>query len=355
MAKNKKKYWFILGFFFFGVYFFLAARPIPVETILTRRWISSLESTYPDSEETALLLPFKLGNRFGYVDSEGRYTINQVKKGYVALSEEYWTEYEAVPKTIEVLDPRNNSRLTIENGQGYPLFLDKRIFLVKEEQNSVAELDTSGAVLWTYDFTAPITCIDAAAGLVAVGSLDGAVELLDNTGKRIFFFEPGASRLSVILGCRISGNGSHLAVVSGIDDQRFLVLERFGDSYKVIYHEFLEDGFRRNVHLAFIDRDRRILFEREGGLGIYEINARNSLKLSLQGEIAAVDESGGDNLLFLVLAQGERQKRLVAVRFPETVIINAPFQSGDVFFKRRNSQLYIGGGMTLASFALDKR
>ncbi|MDR2020802.1 MAG: WD40 repeat domain-containing protein [Treponema sp.] len=355
MAKNKKKYWFILGFFFFGVYCFLAARPVPVETILTRRWISSLESAYPDSEETESLLPFTLGDRFGYVDSEGRYTVNQVKKGYVALSEEYWTEYEAVPETIEVLDPGNNSRLTIENGRGYPLFLDKRIFLVKEEQNAIAELDVSGAVLWTYDFTAPITCIDAAAGLVAAGSLEGSVELLDNRGKRIFFFEPGASRLSVILGCRISGDGSYLAVVSGIDDQRFLVLERFGDSYKVIYHEFLEDGFRRNVHLAFTDRDRRILFEREGGLGIYEINARNSLKLPLQGEIAAVDESGGDDLLFLVLAQGERRKRLVAVRFPGMVIINAPFQSEDVFFKRRNSRLYIGGGMTLASFELDKR
>jgi hypothetical protein len=355
VAKNKKKCWFILGFFFFAVYFFLAARPVPVETILIRRWISSLESAYPVSEETGPLLPFKLGNRFGYVDSEGRYTINQVKKGYVELSEEYWTEYDAVPEIIEVLDPRNNSRLTIENGQGYPLFLDKRIFLIKEEQNAVAELDTSGAVLWTYDFTAPITCIDAAAGLTAVGSLDGAVELLDSTGKRIFFFEPGASRLSVILGCRISGDGSYLTVVSGIDDQRFLVLERFGDSYKVIYHEFLEDGFRRNVRLAFIDRDRRILFEREGGLGIYEINARNSLKLPLPGEIAAVDESGGDGLLFLVLAQEEGRKRLVAVRFPGTVIINAPFQSEDVFFKRRNSQLYIGGGGTLASFELDKR
>jgi hypothetical protein len=314
-----------------------------------------LESTYPDSEETGYLLPFELGERFGYVDSAGRFTINQLKKGYVGLSDANWAEYTAKPDTIEVRDPWNNPLLTIAQGQGYPLFLDGRIFLINAEQNSVTEVDDGGEVRWTYDFAAPLTCVDAAAGLVLAGTLDGAVVLLDADGRLVFPFEPGGSRISVILGCRISSDGSRLALVSGVDDQRFLLLERSGESYKVVYHEFLEDGFRRNVHLAFVDQDNRVIFEREGGLGIYEINARSSLKLPLPGDILATDETGSAGLLFLVLSQSEREKNLVAIRFPGNVIIKAPFHSETVFLKRHDSQLYIGGGMTMASFELDKR
>jgi hypothetical protein len=123
----------------------------------------------------------------------------------------------------------------------------------------------------------------------------------------------------------------------------------------VVYHEFLETGFRRNVHLAFIENDSRIVFEREGGLGIYETDFRTSLKLPLEGSVAALDETGGGGLFFVITARGERQKNLVAIRFPGTVIINTPFTSETVFLRRYNSRLFIGGGITMAAFDLDKK
>jgi hypothetical protein len=163
----------------------------------------------------------------------------------------------------------------------------------------------------------------------------------------------------VILGCAISRDGSKLAVISGIDDQRFLLLDRFGDAesteYKVLYHEFLDDEFRRPVYVSFIDDDNCIAFERQGGLGIYNINTHTGIKIPLEGEIVALDGSGKDHLLFAVTSQSKTRKRLVAIRLPGTVIIEAPFKSETAFFSREGSRIYIGGGMTLASFELDKR
>ncbi|GHT97940.1 hypothetical protein FACS1894142_3570 [Spirochaetia bacterium] len=370
MAKDRKKYWLLLVLMLFTAYFFIASRPVPVETILVPRWLNSLESGYPiylngtadsgaDSTSTGDILPFELGNRFGYVDTEGRFIINQIKKGSVALSAERWIEYPEMPDELELRHPLDDSVVRIEAIRGYPLFLDSAMFLINDEQNSISKLDDAGAVRWTYDFAAPLTDIDAAAGLLLAGSLDGTVELLDDEGTRIFFFAPGGSRYSVILGCRISEDGSRLAIVSGIDDQRFLLLERFGDAgvsdYKVAYHEFLGDGFRRAVHLAFIDNDRRIAFEREGGLGIYEIISRKSLKLSLEGTINALDGSGDDGLLFIITSQSGIQKELVAVRMPGTIIIEAPFRSENSFLGRQGPLLYIGGGTTIGSFKLDRR
>jgi hypothetical protein len=365
VEKKKKKYWFAGVVLLFTGYVFIAARPVPVETILSPQWLSSLESTYPDFSgsdepgENREFLPFQLGDRFGYVDSGGRFTLNRVKRGYISLSKDYWAEYDPVPGAIEVRNPLNEEILTIENPRGYPLFLDKKIFLLSDEQNSLSALDDSGKVRWTYDFAAPLTVIDAAAGFTLAGSLDGTVEVLNDQGLRIFFFEPGGSRLSVILGCAISKDGSKLAIISGIDDQRFLLLDRLGDAesneYKVLYHEFLNDGFRRPVHVSFIDHDNCIAFERQGGLGIYNIAARTGIKIPLEGEIVALDGSGDDHLLFTVTSQSKEQKRLVAIRLPGTVIIEAPFKSETAFFSREGSRIYIGGGMTMASFELDKK
>jgi hypothetical protein len=360
VANEKKKYWFIIGILLCTIYAFIAAQPIPVETVLAPRWLSSLETNYSaviqnDAGGTGPLLPFHLGERFGYIDTQGNYIINQIQKGYVSLSADRWAEFEAISGTIEVRSPQNETLLSIPDSRGYPLFMDKKIFVINDEQNALSLVDDTGRPGWTYDFAAPLTTIDAAADLILAGSLDGAVELLDNKGQRVFFFEPGGSRLSAILGCCISKDGLRLAIISGIDDQRFLLLERFGDSYKVVYHEFLEDGFRRAVHIAFIDNDNRVIFEREGGLGIYEINSRRSIKLPLKGSISAIEELGSGGLFFIISSQGKAQKNLVAIRLPGSVIIEAPFKSEEVFLSRRGSELYVGGGMTLASFVLEKR
>jgi hypothetical protein len=332
-----------------------------VEAILVPRWLTSVESNYPISLGRSPPvndppLPFQIGGRFGYVNDDGSFIINRVIDGYVSLSTESWAEYGAVPASIQVMDTQGRPVLEIENPGGYPFFLDDRMFIVGREQNSITALDSRGEALWTYDFPAPLTCVDAAAGFVLAGTLDGTVELLDSSGKQVFPpFEPGGSRLSVILGCAISRDASKLAVISGIDDQRFLLLEKSGDTYRIIYHEFLTDGFRRAVHVEFIDNDARVAYEREGGLGIYDIDSRISAYLPMDGEIVALDESGAGGYIFVITSLGLSEKRFVAVRFPGTMVMEAPFKSSNVFFGRRDNRIYVGGDLSIVSFELSKK
>jgi hypothetical protein len=159
----------------------------------------------------------------------------------------------------------------------------------------------------------------------------------------------------VILGCAISQDASRFALVSGIDEQRFLYLERSGDTYRVIYHEFLGTGFRRPVYVSFIDNDGKIVFEREEGLGIYSIGGRGSVSLGMEGEIAALDDSGDDGFLFVITSQGPAEKRLISIRYPGIIVNEAPFRSGSVFLLRRNKRLYLGGDLSMAAFELEKK
>ena len=375
MAQQKKRIQAVVIFLLFTVYFLIAARPIPREIILAPRWISSLESgsqeggSYAQSGE---LLPFTLGARFGYVDSSGQFAINRIRAGDIYLSQNMWTEYDARPVGIEIKNISEETVINIENPGGYPVLLDNRVFILGSEQNALSEIGSDGSILWTYEFGAPLTCIDAAAGLVLTGSIDGAVEIIDSAGERIFYFEPGGSRYSVIFGCALSRNGSRVGIICGVGRQRFLLLERYGNSggeYKVVYHEFLEGEFRRPVRILFIDEDRRLVFECAGGISCYNIRSRRGIYIPLDGEITAIDDSGDQGYFFLVTSREQQGKELIGIKFPQdglvslsrpadtrdAVFMRALFKSGDVFLGRTGSMLVAGGGSTLISFDLEEK
>ena len=397
MAPKKKRIKLFIIILFFLVYFLIAARPIPRETILSFNWLTTLpsgtirvdfpvphdapEAEFNNTIVSGRLLPFILDSSFGYIDFSGNYALNQIRTDDIYLSPKMWTKYNAEPANIEINNIVENTIITIENARGYPVLLDDRIFILGSDQNSLSEIDSNGNIKWTYEFGAPLTSIDAAAGLVLTGSLDGVIEVFNSSGERIFYFETGGSRYSVILGVAISRDGSHIGVICGIDPQRFLLFERFGESgddYKVVHHEFLDTGFRHPVRILFIDEDRRIVFEREGGISCYSIRSRRGMFIPLDGQIVAIDESGDKGFFFLITAHPNQQKKLIGIKFPhdrlfgasrtaalDSIFMKASFKSDDVFLGRtrtegsRNldygSMLIIGGGNILISFNIEEK
>ena len=366
MAKIKGKYWFFITLVLFAAYFLVAARPVTDETILMPRWISTFEAEAPvhlgdfqaigANAASREPLPFRAGSRYGFFSEHGSFLINEIAQGYISISENFWAQYIADPPYIHIMDAHGEVVLTIEDPQGYPVFLDNRIFIVGVEQNSITAIALDGRRLWQHDFRAPLTGIDAAAGRVLAGTLDGAIELLDQDGRPVIApFEPGGSRLQAIFGTAISSCATRLAVISGIDQQRFLLLEQAGDIFMVVHHEFLGSGFRRPVHISFADNDRRVVFEREGGIGIFDVAARTTVHLPLRGEIKVLDTCGEAPYLFVVTAMGENEKRLVTIRYPGVVIGDASFQSEFAFFARRGTRLFLGGDSTVAAFEIGRR
>ena len=357
-----KKIWLAAGIVLFTFYFFFAARPIPFETVLTPRWIHSLNSNAPiileakDQNEKHSVTAFTLGNQFGFISNNGKLLFNKEKNNNISLSPDFWSEYEAQPDRITVYENDGRILVEIDDPLGYPFFIDNRIFIINSEQNAVQEIDFSGKVLWSYDFACQIICADAASGLFLAGTLDGEICVLDNNGRRIFSFEPGGSRYSVIAGCAISANGNDIAIIAGLDSQRFLHLKRSGTAqYKVVYHEFLESGFSRPVLINFIQNDQWVVFECYGGLGFYQVDSRKTEKVSLNGKINSIDNRGGMGLVFTVISPAENRKELIGIQLPDNIMLRASFKSVDFFLDRIDSRLITGGENTLIAFDLERR
>lgn len=373
MSDRSRKKIFAAAAAAFALYGALAARPVPQETVLAPRWLGSLESglptilgerRHPPAGDSLGPLPFEIGDRFGYVGMDGAFLLNRAKTGRVSISPGRWAEFGAQPESVEIRGPSGELVAAISDPGGYPFFLDGRYFVMGSGQSSVTEFDASGAALWTFDFPSQVIVADAAAGLFLAGLLDGAAVLVDGQGRQAFSFEPGGSRFSIVLGAAISGDGSRLAVVSGIDSQRFLALERLGAGpggaidFRVVYHEFLGEGFRRPVHVSFVDGGRRAVFEREGGIGIYDAGSRSTRSLRIDGELRAIDGYGGQGLLFAVFDRGGGAKDFVGMRISGRrpgVAMLAPFRSGSAFVGRMGSRLVVGGDRALAAFDLERR
>lgn len=372
MANERKGLLFAAAVLVFLVYVFAAAQPVPPETVLSNVWLSDLKAEPAEEESTqtpdGYLVPYIQGGRFGYAASGGTLILNKKKDQNISISGEYWSEYGAAPEELVIRTPLDGGEIRIQNANGYPFFLDGRIFIIGKDQCSLSELDGEGRVIWSYDFEAPITSLDAAGGRLLAGTLDGMIELLDNAGKTVFPSYAPAARIPLIAGCRISSDGSKIALVAGIDQQRFIFLERYGaNDYRVTYHEFLRgEAFRREIHIAFINGDTKVVFEQPGALGIFDVQTRTRSALPLPGTggtIEAMDGSGADGLFFIITSEGSgtkgERKRLAALSVAEDntggkVLLSAPFKSENVFLARRGGDLFVGGGTTLALFRLDK-
>lgn len=371
MAQKKKKITFIIIVIVFIIYFLAAARPVPREMILAPGWISSVQTDQLSGSYSGLL-PFTLGDNYGYVDSSGQFSVNKVKENDIYLSRNMWTEYEAEPDNVTISNIYTGAEILIRDAGGYPLLLDNRVFILGNDQNSIADINTAGNTIWSYDFSAPLTCIDAAAGYVVTGSLDGVLEIFDSGGERIHYFTPDGSRYSIILGCAISRDGTRIGIICGIERQRFLLLERFGNEgdFRVIYHEYMDDSFRRPVRVFFIDGDQSIIYERVGGIGCYNLKSRRAVNIPLEGEIIAMDESGYHGILFLITSSAgySPEKNLVGIRFTpdrffglfkttprDMVFLKAPFKSDNIFLGRTDSILVTGGGSVLVSFSMEEK
>jgi hypothetical protein len=273
----------------------------------------------------------------------------------VSISEDKWAIYSAAPDSVDVFSPSGERVFTLEKLGGYPFFMSKRNFVINSGQYSVREYGPDGDLLWNYDFSAPITCVNASNDLFAVGLLSGVFEVLDKHGSKLYSFEPGGSRLPVILGCAVSATGERAALLCGIDKLRFILLERFSGSYRVVYHEFLNDDFRRPCLTGFLDDGRHVFFERDNGLSILNAETRQVKNFPLEGRLLSVSGDSSEGRVFVMCETPAGRKKLAGISLDDYVLFKTTWASRGSFLKRQGDELYIGSDKAVAAFAIDTR
>ncbi len=253
---------------------------------------SALVSTRP---AVGHLTPFRLGERFGYVDEAGTlHYLDSIRYG-LALADTRFVNFDRNAPSLTVRGVSGEPLADIEQ-DGYPTYLGDRLFVISSDQAALVAFDADGKRLWQVKTGSIITAAAAGARTAVVGLLDGEIEAIDEQGRVLFRDRPAGSSVSVIFGIAVSSSEDHIAVISGLDPQILTIYERSGGQYVATQTRRLATDFRRPVLVRPLGGPVRgplrradgFVFEGADGVAVYSPQSRRLATVALAGSLETV-------------------------------------------------------------------
>ncbi|MBN1699694.1 MAG: hypothetical protein JW881_19415 [Spirochaetales bacterium] len=232
---------------------------------------------------------FRNADHFGYIDGDGRLIYKDTVLYNVTLSENGFINYSSIQDENQAMVFFNpyGEFISSFNNPGYPLFSGSgdRLFLVKTNATGLCEITFEGEKIWEAEFASILTGFSAGSDIVAVGLLNGIINIFDRSGKCIHTIESRESRLSVIYGCLVSNTGRYIAALYGIDKQKLVIIEKKNMKFSGPVYFDTGTAFRRPVILRFSPFDRFLFIEGEKELLVFDVKARIFHSIVHRGEL----------------------------------------------------------------------
>ncbi len=354
---HKRGRWILPGILFLSFYLLLGARPMPGEYGFKPVGISKIDGSIAPvagrlPEPADPLIPVRTPGRFAYVDPSGRILFSSDMHAGLALSPRAYALFAASAEGFTLAHPGSGVSFRIESA-GYPFFSAGRLFVLHPDQSGVSEFDPGGRLLWSFEFPSIVTCHSANGRTAIFGLLDGRAMAVTGAGEIEFVLEPGGSRIDCIYGIAISGDSKRVALLSGLDRQRFLVYERTPSGMKEIHASGFLEGLTRPATLAFTGMDRHVFFERPEG--VFICDTRSGVEHALAtGRIVSgpVVLDGGAGFFLTLDESGEH--RLVGVDETGCRIVSRPVRESHVELYAHEDSLYVTVGETLHRIDLER-
>jgi hypothetical protein len=293
------------------------------------------------------------GSTIAFFEADGDVVGSSRIEDRVALGADAFALYSTAGEAADVYSGSVDKVFTIRE-RGYPFFINDRVFLAKPGMAGIAEYSRTGNRLFSYDARSIITCVAANSDVVALGTLDGEIVVIGPDGMERFAFKPGGSRIEVVVGIAISGDGRRLAAVCGVDRQRLVVLDRFEAEYRVIKHRYLEDEFKERV-AVYVSDDGRYVFSQTGsGFDMLDADLGAEYRLSLPGpgRFARVDVARSVAIVASDTREGSSYR---VFALPDRLIASFSFPGSAAMTRMDGDALYFASSEGMAKLRFKER
>jgi len=355
----------IIGCIFLVVYIFAAVIPLGKELQLTPKWtINFLEKQNKISElddKSNTILPFKLGQNFGYFSENGKIVFWESFPFKASISQDYRAPYSQDATNIPFYKAPSFEKQDLAEtsipvgtiqGSGFPFFDKDRIFLFTPGGFGLSEHNPDGSKKWEYEYYVPIITFDSSKAGTALGYTDGCIKVFSQEGKNIHTFFPGGSTYPVILGVALSDSGQQIACVSGIDQQRFVLSQEKKGHRKVVFHKYLEGNQREPVLVQFSENESRVFYSCLQGLGIVDCKTYKHSLVHLKGRILSIQENT-DLDIICVLTKDRNEYSVYIIESFGKLIGNFSFEADNAFITVKDNALYIGKNNTISRINME--
>ena len=353
MSQTKKRVLIILStILFILLYIVFAFRFSGDELQLNPKWtISATRATTVENSDVESF-PFKLGQNLGYFTESGEVTFSESFPYMATISKNNWSIFSSSAENFPIYNKEQSEVGTVV-AAGFPFYTDYGNFLFLPGGMSFAYLSSTGEVLWTYEDVTPITSFYPYENGVIVGYVEGKIINFDFNGNIIFTATPGGSNYSVILGVAASNDGALSACVSGIDNQRFVLMKTSNGQTKIIFHEFLSGNLREQTFVKFSKDNSKVFYNEKNGLGAVDITTLKSSHISIEGKILAIEEMPDDNLFF-VLTKADGVYRVYIIEDLDNLVGSYVFKGNSAFIFVDKNNLYTGVDSTITKIEVQR-
>jgi len=302
---------FLIGLILITVYNFLFPRPSGKELIISPDHLTVLKPVPAPADPSFVpALAVVSGNKAGYLDehhelqaffSSGMMAVDQ---SWIAVSGD---------NGLSLMEPGGRLIARIPDS-AYPVARNGNLFLYRNNTGVLSKIDPSnGRILWRREYISEITVLDGCPGKTLVGLLDGRVELIGDTGEILLEYRPGGSRIEAVYGGTLSSDGSRIALISGLDPQRFILLEERKNGYRPVTHHDTGTDFRRSVAMQFVRNDNRVLYENNGFIDAVNLNGYTVIPLDFSERLVnGIDNPVDHTLLLFGRSSGRASMKILS-------------------------------------------
>ena len=351
-TKKHTPIYIFLAFLFIIIYIIFAVKPLGKEYQFTPQWRKNIATpSVKNVPAGTQKIYYKLGQSIGYFTEDGQITTFKSFPSKASISSDYYAIYTTEDSQITFYNNLNQEQGIFEIS-GFPYFEENRIFMFLPGGASFARCDSKGKVIWNNENTVPITAFSSKEKYTAAGYADGSIKIIDNdTGFETLCFAPGGSDYKVILGLDVSSNGEYIASVSGHNKQRFVLTKNEGKQPKIVYHTYLDSDMIRQTVVKFCKDDKRILYNYDGNLGIYNLETQKNSTIKIDKTVIAVEET--DSLIF-VLGKKDKEYTVYIIEKTDTLEGSFTFEADTAFIKTFNNNLYVGQDTSISKVRISK-
>jgi hypothetical protein len=336
------------------LYLLLFPHPGGRETLVRPIWAAELAPGISSPENGELpIWAFRAGDSFGYADLQGNLHYLGRSLHNLSLSDLGFINYGKVPDHVVFMNPRGQFQFSIKS-YGYPLLESSGavLYSINTDRSGVKRIDSEGEILWSRSFPTLLTAIALVAEQCLIGLMDGRAMLIDAEGDVIYQYSSQGSRIPVLLGTAVSRDQNRIALISGIDPQTLVVVQRRGEQFVQDFQQDLDSDFRREVQMHFSPDSRFLFYEVEGGVSVLDMRKTSSRRVVANGVLESIDSSEEFTAAAFRLEGGSQ---LVVFRPLDSLLLSRQLSAESVYVRVMGSALILGiQGMLLRADVVEE-
>ncbi len=327
----------------FIVHFIVFPRRIGKETffILKDDLRVSQAILHPESEGERFA--FKLDNYFGYLDDQTRLSYLLEPRHRVQASHHYFVVFDS-EQLVHTVRNNRDEVLSIIEAEGVPFVQGSNVFFIDTPSGRLQLFTVNGEFLWSYDVGAFISAFYSNDVMLAVGTLDGHLVLLDYEGQELGVHKPAGSRFMGIYGVGISPSGAYVGVITGLDPQRFLLFQRGLRGYTPIFHQNMNTNFRRTTQVVFDENENFVYYEGSNELFMHKIadSRKAVVSLATQGRLRAVKSEIAPGFIAVLSADNDLSHLQIVSNDGQFIVLNVVYEGESPSLVKVNGGFVLG-------------